>query len=132
MRRLILSLRRASYPKTLRVDVLGSRRKILFVEGTGGSLDGPLYSLLFPKVSVRSRENCREVERAVTGSRALESMHRAEVFGMIDGDGISQAQVAEEIEAKNLFPLPVYAVESLYYDEGTLAAIAARRRAHWV
>ena len=108
------------------MDVLGSRRKILFVEGTGGSLDGPLYSLLFPKVSVRSRENCREVERAVMGSRALERMHRAEVFGMVDGDGMSQAQVAD-FEARNLYPLPVYAVESLYYDEVTLAAIAARQ-----
>jgi hypothetical protein len=53
-------------------------------------------------------------------------MHRAEVFGMVDGDGMSQTQVAD-FEAKNVYPLPVYAVESLYYDEGVLAAIAARQ-----
>jgi ABC-type lipoprotein export system ATPase subunit len=31
-------------------DLLGSRRKILFVEGTPRSLDVPLYSLLFPQI----------------------------------------------------------------------------------
>jgi hypothetical protein len=42
----------AEIDETLKRDLLGARRKMLFVEGTTRSLDAPLYSLLFPQVSV--------------------------------------------------------------------------------
>ncbi|MET4071552.1 hypothetical protein ABID58_006366 [Bradyrhizobium sp. S3.2.6] len=37
---------------TLKKDILGSRRNLLFVEGEEHSLDRPIYSLLFPTASV--------------------------------------------------------------------------------
>jgi hypothetical protein len=110
----------------VRVDILGSRRKILFFEGVATSLDTPLYSLMFPNASVRSKENCREVERAVSGLRAIEDMHHTRVFGMIDGDGMLQEQVLA-FEAKGIYPLSVHSVESLYYAEEVLTAIAKRQ-----
>jgi ABC-type cobalamin/Fe3+-siderophores transport system ATPase subunit len=113
-------------PEDIRIDILGSRRKILFVEGTPSSLDEPLYALLFPNVSVRSRESCREVERAVTGLLATQDIHHAEAFGMVDSDGMSQDQIAV-FEAKSIYPLPVHSVESLYYAEEVLHAIAGRQ-----
>ncbi len=112
-------------PEDLRVDILGSRRKILFVEGTNTSLDAPLYALLFPNASVRSREGCREVERAVTGLLATKDLHHAEAVGMVDGDGMSQEQI-EAFEVKSIYPLPVHSVESLYYAEEVLRAVAQR------
>jgi len=112
-------------PEDVRVDILGSRQKILFVEGVRTSLDAPLYSLLFPNASVRSRESCREVERAVSGLRAIEDMHHAKVFGMVDGDGMGQEHVLA-LEAKGIYPLSVHAVESLYYAEEVLIAVAKR------
>lgn len=115
-----------SIPEDLRIDILGSRRKILFVEGTNTSLDSPFYALLFPSASVRSRENCREVERAVTGLLATKDIHHAEAVGMVDGDGMSPEQISG-FEAKNIYPLPVYSVESLYYAEEVILAIAARQ-----
>jgi ABC-type cobalamin/Fe3+-siderophores transport system ATPase subunit len=113
-------------PEDVRVDILGSRRKILFVEGAVSSLDGQLYALLFPNASVRSRDNYREVERAVAGLLATKELHHSEVFGMVDGDGMSQEQIAT-LESKNVYPLPVNSVESLYYAEEVLAAIAKRQ-----
>lgn len=71
-------------PEALRIDILGSRRKILFVEGNSASLDQPLYELLFPSISIRARDGCREVIRAVAGLRAVEALHRASAFGLID------------------------------------------------
>lgn len=115
-----------SIPEDLRIDILGSRRKILFVEGTNTSLDSPFYALLFPRASVRSRENCREVERAVTGLLATKDIHHAEAVGMVDGDGMSPEQISG-FEAKNIYPLPVYSVESLYYAEEVILAIATRQ-----
>lgn len=115
-------------PEQLRIDLMGSRRKILFIEGTRNSLDQPLYSLLFPHVSVKSRESCRDVMQAVEGLSAVNMLHRAEAFGLIDHDGMDDEQ-REIFEAKNIFPLSVFAVESLYYCAEVLGKIAAMHAA---
>lgn len=109
-------------PEWLYVDLIGSRQKILFIEGTTNSLDHPLYSLLFPSVSVRSRESCREVMRAVEGLRAVEELHRAQAFGLIDHDGMDAKQVLE-FESHGIYPLPIFAVESLYYSAEVISEL---------
>jgi hypothetical protein len=45
---------------------------------------------------------------------------------MVDSDGMSQDQIAV-FEAKSIYPLPVHSVESLYYAEEVLHAIAGRQ-----
>ena len=116
----------ADIPEDVRLDILGSRRKMLFIEGIGTSLDQPFYSLLFPNTSVRSRENCREVERAVTGLRATKETHHCDAFGIIDGDGINPDQ-ANAFRTKAIYPLGVHSVEGLYYAPEVLEAIAKRQ-----
>ena len=113
-------------PEELRVDILGSRRKVLFVEGVNSSLDRPLYALLFPNASIRPRESCRDVERAVAGLRGIQEMHHTQVFGMVDSDGMSPEQVSA-LQEKGIYPLPVHSVESLYYSEELLMAVATRQ-----
>jgi len=110
----------------LKLDVLGSRRKILFIEGTSTSLDAPLYSLLFPEVSLAAKEGCKEVVRAVKGLRAVTELHHVLAFGLIDNDGMSAAQIAEH-EAQHIYPLSCFAVESLYYDVEVQKALAAKQ-----
>jgi hypothetical protein len=113
-------------PDWLRIDLMGARRKILFIEGTSNSLDQPLYALLFPKVSVRTRETCRDVMRAVEGLRAVGELHHAEAFGIVDFDGMSDEKVAE-LETKSVYSLPIFSVESLYYSSEVLFAVAGRQ-----
>jgi hypothetical protein len=119
-------------PESLHIDLLGSRRKILFIEGRiegkSVSLDQPLYELLFPAVSIRSRESCREVMRAVAGLRATEALHRARAFGLIDHDGMSSDRVAE-LTSEGIFPIPVFSIESLYYCADVLRAVAVQQSA---
>lgn len=112
-------------PEDLRVDVLGSRKKMLFIEGMGSgrSLDFPLYSLLFPHVSVIAKESCKEVHRCVSGIRATETEHHALAFGMVDADGMEAGRAAD-LKAQWVFALPMFAVESLYYCSEVLAAVA--------
>lgn len=47
--------------------VLGSRRILLFVEGSNSSLDIQLYQILYPNVSIKALGSCMDVERAVKG-----------------------------------------------------------------
>ena len=110
----------------LKRDLLGARRKILFVEGTESSLDKPLYSLIFPMVSVIPKGSCREVEQAVLGSRAGEGFHWLRAFGVADGDGYAQDQVDAKRE-RGVYVLPFYSVEAIYFHPRVIEGIAARQ-----
>jgi len=110
----------------LKRDLLGARRKILFVEGTESSLDKPLYSLIFPMVSVIPKGSCRDVEHSVVGSRAGEGFHWLRAFGIADGDGYSPDQIEAKRE-KGVYALPFYSVEAIYFHPRIVEGIAARR-----
>lgn len=107
----------------IRTAILGSRRKILFVEGDRSSLDLQLYSILFPMVSVVPVGSCAEVERSVKGIRNTASLHWAKAFGIIDRDGRPDSEVAT-LKTLGIFALPVHSVESLYYNFAVQDSIA--------
>ncbi len=113
-------------PEAVKVDLIGSRRKVLFIEGNNESLDQPLYSLLFPRLSVRAKESCKDVIKAVEGLRSVEATHRTQAFGLIDHDGMAES-AKRDFEEKGIFPLPIFAVESLYYCTEALSAVAVRQ-----
>ena len=111
---------------SLKSDLLGARRNILFVEGTDSSLDKPMYSRVFPMASVIARGSCRQVERAVSALQADASLHWVRAFGIVDGDG----RTPEDGHAKNttaVYSLPYYAVEAIYYHPQIIARIAQRQ-----
>lgn len=110
-------------PESLYTDILGSRQRMLFVEGTDGNLDAAIYPLLFDEVSVSSRGSCRQVAEAVIGIRAINEMHRVEALGLVDNDAMSEEQIAD-LEEKGIYPMSVYSVESLYYSKEVLEAVA--------
>ena len=110
----------------LKRDLLGARRRILFVEGTESSLDKPLYSLIFPMVSVIPKGSCHDVERAVVGGRAAEGFHWLRAFGITDGDGYTPDQIQAK-RAKGIYTLPFYSVEAIYFHPQIIESIAARQ-----
>lgn len=114
--------------ESLKRDILGSRRRVLFVEGDAQSLDAPLYALLFPNVSVVPKTSCRDVIHAVTGVRGAASLHWVRAFGLIDNDRRSASDV-DQLRYKGVHALPVYSVESIYYHPDLQALVAARHAA---
>jgi ABC-type cobalamin/Fe3+-siderophores transport system ATPase subunit len=116
----------AAIDEGLKRDVLGARRKMLFVEGTAQSLDLPLYGLLFPQVSVIPKEGCRDVEYAVRGLRGAADAHWIAAWGIVDNDQRSPEDIAR-LQAAGVWALSHYSVESLYYHPTILARVAARQ-----
>lgn len=110
----------------LKRDILGARRKVLFVEGTESSLDKPLYSLIFPMVSVIPKGTCREVENAVSGSRSGEDFHWLQAYGIADGDGYAPDQIEAKRE-RGVYALPFYSVEAVYFHAEVVKRIAERQ-----
>ena len=114
-------------PESLLVDLLGSRKRILFVEGTeADSLDAPLYNVLFPNLTIIAKGSSVNVCQAVRGLQENKQYHRVESFGLIDHDGHTEETITR-LEEENIFVLPVYSVESLYYCSESMAAVAQRQ-----
>ena len=113
-------------PEELKLAILGSREKILFVEGKPTSMDCPIYTALFPDISVRPMGDCKEVIRAVRVLRKTQDRHHIEVFGLIDLDNRTDENVAE-LEDDGIFALDVYSVEGLCYCSEVIGAVARQQ-----
>lgn len=118
----------AELPEELKHAILGSRKKILFVEGKPGGPDFSLYTVLFPELSVVPKESCEDVQKAVLGWRGSQGIHpvHVEIFGLIDRDNRTDEEV-EELAEKGVFALEVYSVEALYYCSDAIAAVAEQQ-----
>jgi ABC-type lipoprotein export system ATPase subunit len=112
----------------LKKDILGARRKLLFVEGTEKSLDKSLYSLIFPNVSVIPKSSCRDVEHAVSGIRDADTLHWVSAFGIVDNDSRTAADIAN-LKGKGIYAISVFSVESIYYHPNIQRRIAERHSA---
>jgi ABC-type lipoprotein export system ATPase subunit/uncharacterized protein YlaN (UPF0358 family) len=111
-------------PEELKRAILGSRKRILFVEGdSDNSLDFPLYTALFPDISVIPKGSCEEVQKAVLGLRGSSDIHDVEAFGLIDRDNRKDKDI-EKLGESGVFALEVYSAETLYYCSDAIAAVA--------
>lgn len=108
---------------SLKEDIVGARRRIVFVEGKESSLDHPLYSILFPGISIRPKGSSRDVEFAVTGITSSNDLHWVKAWGVIDNDGRDAASIANLL-TKRIHALPFYSVESIYYHPKLIKAVA--------
>ena len=95
-------------------NILGSRKKIIFIEGENNSLDLPIYSLIFPNVSVIPKVTCKEVMQNVRGIKSADFLHWLNVYGIIDRDGREDSE-CEKLKNENIFCLEQYSIESIYY-----------------
>ncbi len=116
----------ADIDEVLKIDILGARRSVIFVEGDNRSLDRPFYSLLFPEVSVIAKRTCKEVEHAVEGVRGAKELHWVHAFGIVDNDRRATADVVA-LKAKGVYALPLLNVESIYYHSEIQRRATARQ-----
>jgi ABC-type cobalamin/Fe3+-siderophores transport system ATPase subunit len=111
--------------QSVKEDILGSKRKLLFVEGVSTSLDKLIYQLIYPNVSVIPQGSCVQVERAVDGIKETESVHWIEAYGLIDSDDRTEEQIQTLLE-KGIAAVPFYSVEALYYHLEVVKKVASR------
>lgn len=95
-------------------NILGSRKNIIFIEGENSSLDLPMYSLIFPNVSIIPKVSCKEVMQNVRGIKSANFLHWLNVYGVIDRDGRDVTE-CENLKNEGIFCLDQYSIESIYY-----------------
>ena len=103
-------------------DILGSRRKLLVVEGKKNSLDKQLYSTVLPQVSIIPKDGFTTVKQVVTNIRNSDQFHWLQVYGLIDKDNRTSNDI-EDLQELGIYSLSVHSVESLYYSQTMLKMV---------
>ena len=103
-------------PEDLLLDVLGSRKNILFVEGEKNSYDTQLYNELYPDYHVIPCGSCTQVIARTKVFKNNPALHHCQVYGLIDRDYRSEYEIAA-YRSDNIFTLGVAEVENLFLVE---------------
>ncbi len=102
----------AGFPEEIVTLILGSRRPILFVEGTGARIDAALYRACFPGWTVVPRGSCQDVIHSVATMRGNGVLTRVTCCGIVDADGREPAETTA-LAALGIAVLPVSEIENL-------------------
>lgn len=109
------------------VDLIGSRKPVLFIEGDSKhSLDAKLYPLVFTDYTVRPLGSCNKVIETTRSFNDLKRMHHLDSHGIVDRDRRTEEEVAY-LRRKNIFVPEVAEIENLFMLEEVIKTMAARR-----
>ncbi len=103
--------------------ILGSRRPVLFVEGSGNSLDSAVFRASFPDWTVIPRGSCEEVIHSVVTMRRNAALTRVTCAGLVDADDYTSEECAAMTE-HGVAVLPVSEIESLVLLPAVASVIA--------
>ncbi|MBL7705312.1 MAG: ATP-binding protein [Taibaiella sp.] len=101
-------------PEALMMELLGSRKNVLFCEGTKGKTDERIYSILFPELTIMPVGTCFDVINHTKAFNKLKSVN-TNAFGLIDSDHHDSSRL-EKLKENNIFSFNVAEVENLFLD----------------
>lgn len=113
---------RSDVPEDVRRSVLGSRKSLLFVEGSH-STDQVLYKSIYSNHSAISRGGWEAVIQSVRSLHASPTFHWVQPSGLIDRDGRDKNEI-DKLEADRIFSLPVPTIENLYFHPAIIRIMA--------
>ena len=104
--------------------ILGTRRPVLFVEGTAASLDRSIYDACYPDHLVLPLASCEAVIHAVASMRTNAALTRVTCHGIVDGDHRSADEIGY-LNGRGVMVLPVVELENVFLLPEVSRAIAA-------
>jgi len=112
-------------PDELLIEVLGSRKPVVFVEGVNGSYDVSLYRELLCNYLVIPMGSCTQVIQSVKALKANVQIHHLDVYGIIDRDRRVQMEI-NKLEQDSIYVLDVAEVENLFCTKEILEIVSIR------
>jgi ABC-type dipeptide/oligopeptide/nickel transport system ATPase subunit len=94
------------------VELVGSRKPILFLEGEAGSLDLTIYEGIYSNFSLVPVGSCDAVIHSVSSYNRSATLHRLRAFGIVDNDSREQAD-SLYLERQGIHTLPVSEIENV-------------------
>lgn len=108
-------------PEALMMEILGSRKKILFCEGNKiDSLDVKIYEAIFPDYTITPVESCNDV---INYTRAYNKIpnRNSDAYGIVDRDFRDPAQIAK-LQTEHIFATDVAEIENFFLNEDFIKA----------
>jgi len=112
-------------PEALLLELIGSRRPVLFTEGQRGGLDDQLFTALLPNYAVTPVGGCEQVIHITHSFAGLHSLHHLACQGIVDRDARDQGDV-DRLLRGGVHTLDVSEIENLFLIEPWFRAVAAR------
>lgn len=112
-------------PEELTLEILGSRREVLFVEGESNSLDYQLYTAIYPDYLIIPCGTCSQVIERTRAFRNSPNLHECKVYGLIDRDYRSEQEIVA-LKNDDIYVLDVAEVENLFLVEELIRVMASR------
>lgn len=113
-------------PEEIYFETLGSRRPLLFIEGTDkSSIDSKLYPLIFPEYTVKPLGSCTKVIDTTKAFAEQRRFHLLDSYGIVDRDRRTELEV-QFLRRNNIFVPSVAEVENLLMLEPVIKAVARR------
>lgn len=109
-------------PEALLLELLGSRKNILFCEGKKGSIDEKIYNILFPNFTITPVDNCFAV---INYTKAFNKLPNSatKAFGIIDADHHGSERLLA-LQPENIFSMSMAEPENLLLDENFLEILS--------
>lgn len=107
-------------PEKLLLKLLGSRKKILFCEGTKDSLDRKIFERLFRDYTIVPVENCTSVIRFTKAFNKMPNLS-VKAYGLIDRDFLDD-DALEKLKNDNIYSYDVAEIENLLLMEDFIKA----------
>ena len=108
------------FPLSILAEVSGTRKPILFCEGTKTSIDYQIYSKLFSEFCfVKPVQGHKQVIHHTKAYNDLQLLHGNTAYGIIDNDWMNESSIQEQKE-QNIFVLPFNEVEMMLVDEAVV------------
>lgn len=112
-----------SLPESLILEVLGSRKKILFCEGDAGSLDTTIYQLAYPDYHVIPRGGCENVIESTKALRNNQAFHHTNAVGLVDTDYRSVEEISA-LSSHGIHTIEVAEIENVFCVESAVRIVA--------
>ena len=105
-------------PEDLLLEILGTRRPVLFVEGKPNSYDLALYRNVYSDYHVIACDNCQKVIELTKAfnNEHVKQLHESEIKGLIDHDFLTKIEI-EAYKKNNIYVISVSEVENLFLIE---------------
>ncbi len=113
----------ADLPDEILLEVVGSRKPVIFIEGEKGSLDHDIYSLVYPQHTLKPIGSCQKVIDATKSYNEISEFHNIQCIGIIDRDHRNETQL-NFLKERNIYCPEVAEVENLFLIEELLLQVA--------
>lgn len=110
-------------PEQLYLEVLGSRKPVIFLEGESSSIDYEIYEQVYTDHTLKPLGGCEKVIQSVKAFNEQKGFHHIESLGIIDRDRRQHDDLIK-LNTKSIWVLDVAEAENLLLIENIVKAIA--------